>query len=446
MLDCSRQFFTVDEIKRLLDQMAIAKMNVFHWHLTDDNGWRIEIKGYPNLTKRGATWVNSSFPDNGKTLFYSQDDIREIVRYASDLHITIVPEIELPGHALAAILSYPELFCVGAEIPKLDVSDFWIIYNAVGFTPPICMTRPEVVKWMHSVLDQVMDLFPGKFIHIGGDEVPQHAKKWSQCSSCSKLMKLKGLSDNDMQKYLAEELRDYVGKRGKQVIGWSEMYNGGAVPGTALMDWIGGSPKALEANCPVVASPTFCSYLDYQETPGDPITTPRSSCSLQTVYQYDPRKGVSPDKQNLILGSQGNLWTHIARNEREIQFCLFPRALAVAERGWTELEHRSYEDFRQRLQGQFTRMQLQNIRFNVPEPECRLETKNGQDPVLTIHNPAGDVGQVFFSWDRSPTEKSAMRYKGPVAVPRGIRCVQAITILDDQWTSQVVKQEIPAKQ
>ena len=140
------------------------------------------------------------------------------------------------------------------------------------------------------------------------------------------------------------------------------------------------------------------------------------------------------------------MWTHIARNEQEIQFCLFPRALAVAERGWTELEHRSYEDFRQRLQGQFTRLQLQNIRFNVPEPECRVETKNGQEPVLTIHNPAGDVGQVFFSWDCAPTEKSAMRYEGPVVVPRGVRSVQAITILDDQWTSQIVKQEIPAKQ
>lgn len=445
MLDCSRQFFTVDEIKRLLDQMAFNKLNTFHWHFTDDNGWRMEIKGYPRLTDKGATWVGSGYPDNGKTLFYTQDDIKDIVSYAKNLHITVVPEIELPGHALAAILSYPELFCQGAPLTeKMMVTDFWTLFHKVGYTPPVCVTRPEAVKFMHTVLDQVMDLFPSEYIHVGGDEIKEKDRKWSQCPSCKVVMDRKGYTDNDMQKYLAENLRDYVAKRGKKIIGWSEIFNKGAISGVALMDWIGGGDVALKNGCELIASPTSTSYLDYDETPGDPVTD-GGVCTMSSVYNYDMGQGLDAENQKLILGSQGNLWTHIARNEEEMNFCLFPRLSAVAERNWTERENKSFPDFLHRMQGQYARLAIKGVNFNVPEPVCSFERKDGTRSTLVIHNPAGKTGKVYYTLDGTEPSESSTLYKGAVLLPEETGSVQAVTIVKEGQKSRVTKAVAPPK-
>lgn len=445
MLDCSRQFFTVDEIKRLLDQMAFIKLNAFHWHLTDDNGWRMEIKGYPRLTEKGATWEDSTYPDNGKTLFYTQKDIREIVDYAGKLHIRVIPEIELPGHAMAAILSYSELFCIGAQIPeKAKVTDFWNLCQHMHYTPPICLTRPEAVKFLHTVLDQVMELFPDQYIHIGGDEVAEKDRQWSKCPSCRTLMKQKGYTDNDMQKYLSETLRDYVASKGKKIMGWSEIFNRGAIPGVTLMDWIGGRQAALQANCEVIDSPTGTSYLDYKENLGDPVAD-GGYCSLKSVYNYDPGHGLDAEKKKLVLGSQGNLWTHIARNEAEMNFCLFPRLSAIAERNWTETENKSYASFVHRLQGQFERMAMREVNFNVPEPVCSIETKEGKRNTLAIHNPAGKIGKTYYTLDGSEPSESSKLYREPVALPGDAAVVKAVTIVKEKHKSRTTRHMAPPK-
>lgn len=445
MLDCSRQFFTVDEIKRLLDQMAFIKLNAFHWHLTDDNGWRMEVKGYPRLTGKGATWEGSSYPDNGKTLFYTQEDIREIVDYAGKLHIRVIPEIELPGHALAAICAYPELFCIDAQIPKnIIVTDFWTLGHHFHYTPPICLTRPEAVKFLHTVLDQVMELFPDPYIHIGGDEVLEKDRQWSKCPSCCALMKQKGYTDNDMQKYLSEVLRDYVSIKGKKVMGWSEIFNRGAIPGVALMDWIGGKQVALQANGEVIDTPTGTSYLDYKENPGDPVTG-GGNCTLASAYNYDPGHGLDAEKKKLVLGSQGNLWTHIARNEAEMNFCLFPRLSAIAERNWTETENKSYASFVHRLQGQFERMAMREVNFNVPEPVCSLESKENNKNILTIHNPAGRTGKIYYTLDGTEPTKTSKLYQEPVFLPEGTAAIKAVTIVRDKQKSHITKHAVPPK-
>ena len=321
MLDVSRHFFTVEEIERFLDLMALYKFNTFHWHLTDDQGWRIEIKQYPKLTEVGA-WRDDGH--GGKYGgFYTQDQIRSVVAYAAARHITIVPEIEMPGHCQAALAAFPELSCTGGPFA---VGTRWGIYQDV-----YCAGKEQTFEFLQNVLTEVMDLFPGQFIHIGGDECPKD--RWKACPDCQARIKSVGLKDEqELQSYFIKRIDAFVATKRRRIIGWDEILEGGLAPGTAVMSWRGtaGAVAAATANHDVVLSPTSNCYFDYPQSRPTNVTKAASNyLPIEKVYSFNPMPAqLSPEYAAHVLGAQGNLWTERIENAQRLDYMAFPRACA----------------------------------------------------------------------------------------------------------------------
>jgi hexosaminidase len=368
MLDVSRHFFNKDEVKQMLNAMALHKLNTFHWHLVDDNGWRIEIKKYPKLTSIGAWRGGVGFgldkdsttaygPDGRYGGFYTQDDIREVVDYAQKLHITIVPEIEMPGHSLAALAAYPELGSGPGpfEIPlKGGV-------NPGIFSP----AKPEAFEFLQNVLLEVFELFPNKYIHIGGDEVPKGP--WKKDEACQALMKQEGLkNEEELQSWFTRRMEKFINAHGKTLLGWSEILQGGLAQNAAVMDWIGGAREAASAGHDVVMSPTSNCYLDYYQS-RDHSTEPRAIggfLPLQKVYALEPvPANLAPEFQKHILGAQGNVWTEYIPNLKQVEYMAFPRLSALAEVSWSPKEARNFEDFKRRLKSNEKRLDQMGVSY-----------------------------------------------------------------------------------
>ena len=380
MLDVSRHFFNKSEVETVLDLMALHKMNTFHWHLTDDQGWRIQIKKYPRLTEIGA-WrpgVGFDFSSNSTTAYgpdgryggyYTQDDIREVVKYAAARYITIVPEIEMPGHSTAALTAYPEYSCTGGPFaPQLIAGIFDGIYDPA---------KEQTFQFLSDVLAEVIPLFPGKYIHIGGDEVPKET--WQHSADCQALMKREGLKDEkELQSWFVRRIEKIVNADGRSIIGWSEILQGGLAPNAAIMDWIGGSREAASAGHNVVMTPTeYCYYDFYQST--NRATEPKAATwggplTLSKMYSYDPMPTNMPtDLQPYILGTQGNLWTEWIPSLSHVEYMMFPRACALAEVGWSAQSTRNWDDFMRRLQVQANRFKELGVNYRhaaveTPEP------------------------------------------------------------------------------
>jgi hexosaminidase len=356
MLDVSRHFFSKSEVEAILDAMALHKLNMFHWHLTDDQGWRIEIKKYPRLTQIGAWRAGVGFgldpksttaygPDGRYGGFYTSADIREVVKYAAARHITIVPEIEIPGHSTAALAAYPELSCTGGPFAiPLKGGDYSGIYNPAN---------DETFIFLDAVLAEVFQLFPGKYVHIGGDEVPKDA--WKNNPACQTLMQREGLKNKEeLQNWFTRRIEKFVSARGRAMIGWSEILRGGLPRNAAVMDWIGGATEAATAGHDVVMSPTAYCYLDfYQST--NYVAEPRAAIwsgplTLRKVYAFDPMPtNLPPQLQSHILGAQGNLWTEQVPNLKHAEYMIFPRECALAEITWSDKNSRDWNDFQFRL-------------------------------------------------------------------------------------------------
>jgi len=351
-LDVCRHFFTKEEVKKYIDHLALYKFNVFHWHLTEDQGWRIEIKKYPKLTEVGA-WRKASqvgpYSDQKfDTLryggFYTQDEIKEIVKYASDRHITIVPEIEMPGHSLAALAAYPQLSCTGG---KFDVAKGWGVFDDV-YCP-----KEETFRFLRDVLDEVCALFPGKYIHIGGDECPK--TRWKTCANCQSLIKKENLKDeHELQSYFIKRIEKYLNGKGKQIIGWDEILEGGLAPNAAVMSWRGteGGIAAAKEKHYVVMTPGRPCYFDHyqsKETAKEPLAIGGYN-PLDSVYKYDPTpKELGSGEKKYILGAQGNVWTEYITSFAQVEYMALPRMCALAEVLWTKPENKSYPDFVSRL-------------------------------------------------------------------------------------------------
>ena len=354
MLDVSRHFFTKDEVKQMLDAMALHKLNTLHWHLVDDNGWRIEIKKYPKLTSIGA-WrdgVGFGLPTNSTTAygpdgryggFYTQKDIREVVAYAQQLHITIVPEIEMPGHSLAALAAYPEYGSGPGP---------FIIPLKGGINPGILSPAKEgTFEFLENVLTEVFALFPSKYIHIGGDEVPKGP--WKKDEACQALMRREGLkTEEELQSWFIRRIEKIVNAHRKTILGWSEILEGGLAQNAAVMDWIGGGREAASQGHDVVMTPTASCYFDYYQS-RNRSTEPYSIggfLPLQRVYALEPiPAGLAPDQQKHILGAQGNIWTEYIPNLKHVEYMAFPRLSALAEVTWSPKEARNYDSFLRRL-------------------------------------------------------------------------------------------------
>lgn len=347
-LDVSRHFFTVDEVKRYIDLMALYKFNTFHWHLTDDQGWRIEILKYPELTEIGGyrdSTMIGHYSDQPRTFeketyggYYTQDEIREVVQYAKKRYITVVPEIEFPGHARAALAAYPELSCTGKQN---GIPGTWGIFD------DIFCSKPETIEFMKGVLAEVVELFPSEYIHIGGDEAPK--TRWNNCPNCQKVMSDNNLQDaHELQSYFIGEMDAFLTSRGKKLIGWDEILEGGLSPNAAVMSWRGtkGGIAAAKLKHEVVMTPTTYCYFDYYQSahPTEPIAI-GGYLPLEKVYKFNPiPKGISEAEERYILGGQANLWTEYIASMEHLEYMAYPRALALAQSVWCEKKP-SYQSF-----------------------------------------------------------------------------------------------------
>ena len=362
MLDCARHFFTVDEVKKWLDVCAMYKINRFHWHLTEDQGWRLEIKKYPLLTEVGSFRAGTQLTKDrnkhdGKRYggYYTQEQVKEIVAYADKLGITVIPELDLPGHMLGALASYPWLGCTGGPY---QVWTRWGVCDQV-----LCVGKESTFEFLFNVLDEICELFPSEYIHIGGDECPK--KEWDKCPVCQAKMDELGLVDNEngtrgqkLQNYVTKRVQDYLAGKGRKIIGWDEILEGELKEGATVMSWRGtkGGEKASSLGFDVIMSPTTYCYLDYRqgETEMDMSMgagyPKKKSYDAKNLYSYEPLAGIAAGAEKHILGVQGNMWTEWVHNSTELFYMLIPRLQALSEVQWTLPEKRSYDNLVRKMQ------------------------------------------------------------------------------------------------
>ena len=364
-LDVARHFFDVATVKRFIDQLAYHKMNYFHWHLTEDQGWRIEIKKYPKLTEvaayRDQTLVGhyNDQPHQFDSIryggFYTQEEIKAVVQYAADNFITVIPEIEMPGHAQAAIAAYPALGC--ADKP-LDVMQIW------GISENVYCPTEETFTFLQDVIDEIIPLFPGKYIHIGGDECPK--TQWEKSKFCKQLMRKEGLKDaHELQSYFIQRMERYINAKGKQIIGWDEILEGGLAPNATVMSWRGmeGGIAAAQAGHDVIMTPTAHCYLDYYQSdhPEEPLAI-GGFLPLEKVYALEPVPAeLSAEEAKHVLGAQVNLWTEYIPSAKHLEYMAFPRLSALAEVVWSPKANRDFEDFSRRVVSHLKRLENMDI-------------------------------------------------------------------------------------
>ena len=367
MLDVGRYYFSVDAIKRYIDLMAVYKLNTFHWHLTEDQGWRIEIKKYPLLTSISSVRKESMLghyrdqkydgkPHGG---FYTQEQIKEVVAYATSKYINVIPEIEMPGHSTAVLAAYPHLGSNGDKI--LQVKTKW------GVAEDVLFPREETFTFLEDVLTEVMDLFPGQYIHIGGDECPK--TQWKESRFCQDLIKKLGLKDeHELQSYFIRRIDKFVTSKGKKLLGWDEILEGGLSPNAMVMSWRGtkGGIEAAKQNHDVVMSPNSYFYIDYYQA--DPKTEPVAIggfLPLSKCYSFEPDlPELTSEEAKHVVGIQANLWTEYVSNLPYAEYMTYPRALALSEVSWSPKGSKNYEDFKKRLKGHMPSMDALKINYS----------------------------------------------------------------------------------
>jgi len=378
MLDVGRHMMPVPFIKKFIDYLAMHKMNEFHWHLTEDQGWRIEIKKYPRLTEVGA-WRDGTVigkrPWKGNDNiryggFYTQDQVREIVAYASKRYITVIPEIEMPGHGSAAIAAYPWLSCFPNEktnIPDSLLSEEGrktngkLVYEKWGVAEDVfCAGNDSVFEFLQDVIDEIIPLFPSQYIHVGGDECPK--TNWKRCPRCQKRIRDLGLKDeHELQSYFIQRMEKYINSKGKTLIGWDEILEGGLAPNAVVMSWRGekGGIEAAKQKHTVIMTPTTYVYLDYSQAKHEDSLVIGGYLPLEKVYQYEPIPPVlSADDGRYILGAQANIWTEYMTSPSKIEYMMFPRVDALSEVLWSPKSAKNWMDFKKRLPYQFERYNL----------------------------------------------------------------------------------------
>ena len=365
-LDVGRHFFPASFVKRYIDYIALHKMNYFHWHLTEDQGWRIEIKKYPNLTKKGA-WRDGTIigrhPGTGNDSihyggFYTQKEVKEIVAYAAKRYVTIIPEIEMPGHSSAALTAYPYLGCTGGPY---QVQQTWGVFNDV-----FCAGNDSVFTFLQNVLDEVIPLFPSKYVHIGGDECPKES--WKVCPKCQKRMTDNHLkNEHELQSYFVQRMEKYINSKGKTLIGWDEILEGGLAPNAVVMSWRGeeGGIEAAKQNHDVIMTPGNFVYLDHSQSKKEDSVTIGGYTPVKETYSYEPiPKELSDTAAKHVLGAQGNVWSEYMGNTKKVEYMIFPRVSALSEVLWSPKDKRDWSSFETRLQTQVKRYDLWGANYN----------------------------------------------------------------------------------
>ena len=424
MMDVGRNFLPKEEVLKFIDLMASYKMNVFHFHLTDDQGWRIEIKKYPRLTEVGShrprTQIGHSdyyyprrYDNKEQRGYYTQDEIREIVRYAADRFITVVPEIEMPGHASAALASYPELSCGLGK--TYVVRDYFDVFDEV-YCP-----KENTFRFLEDVLTEVMDLFPSHYIHIGGDECPK--KAWKKCAHCQALMKREGLPDEEaLQSWFIHRIEQFVNSRGRDIIGWDEILQGGLAPNATVMSWRGeeGGIEAARQKHRVIMTPGVRCYFDfYQSVPEEEPMAMRGFLPLDTVYAYDPLPAaLTPEEQAYIIGTQANIWGEYIQTPEHFEYMAFPRILAMAEVQWTQPGQKDFDDFARRLDKEFRRLDLRGVNacrnFYEVDASGTWDESDGSYKV-NLHTFCPDA-EIRYALNDSVVTATSPLYESPIAL------------------------------
>lgn len=446
MFDVSRHFFTKQQVKDFIDEMVKYKLNLLHLHLTDDEGWRIEIKSLPKLTQVGA-WrahrtgtfgnLEPPTPDEPRDYggFYTHDDIKELVQYASDRFVNILPEVDVPGHSLAAVVSYPELSCTpGVEKYRVRSGEKIMNWHSGGFTALIdntlCPANEKVYTFLDKVFTEVAALFPFEYIHMGGDECAKNF--WEKNPQIKALMNREKLKDmHEVQSYFVKRVEKIIESKGKKMIGWDEILEGGLAPNAAVMSWRGlkGGIEAAKQNHEVVMSPTTFAYLDYMQS--DPLLEPPvyASLRLKTAYSFEPvPDGVDP---KFIKGGQGNLWTEQVYNTRHLQYMLWPRAYAIAESVWSPKDKKNWNNFSKRVEAHFDRMDMRQIKYSraMFDPIINVK-KNNKDGLLIELSSEVEGLDIHYSFDNSHPDNFYPKYAGPLTVPKGSSMLKVITYRD----------------
>ena len=425
-LDVSRHFFPKEFIKRYIDLLAMYKFNTFHWHLTDDNGWRVEIEKYPRLTEVSAWRVDRESlpwrerppqqPGEQATYggFYTQDDIREIVQYAAQRYITIIPEIEMPAHSVEVLAAYPHLSCTGGPF-TVPPGSYWP--NSDIF----CAGNDSVFTFLQDVLTEVMELFPSRYIHAGGDEADK--SRWKECTECQRRIREEGLKDeSELQSWFIKRIGRFLNSRGRQLIGWDEILEGGLAPEATVMSWRGveGGISAARQGHDVIMTPTGYCYFDYYQA--NPEFEPEAIGGLTTlkkVYSFEPVPEVlSPEERKHILGAQGNVWTEFIPTPNQAEYMAVPRMLALAEVDWTPAHLRNWEDFRSRLDSQFRRLDYMGVNYSrgsfAADIQTRFDKKTGRVQVILSSEQPG-IPIRYTTNGNEPSSASAL-YTGPFEI------------------------------
>jgi hexosaminidase len=442
MLDVSRHFFSKEFIKSYIDEMVKYKYNVFHWHLTDNHGWRIEIKGLPNLTETGAwrvprTGRRGSFlpaqPGEKPTYggYYTQGDISEIVEYARKRFVTIVPEIDVPAHSLALIASYKNLSCTQVQYQVNPLKKFTEREDDV-----LCVANDSTWIVLDKIFTQVAALFPGEYIHMGGDEA--FKGYWENCPKDQALMKREGISTLEgLQSYFVKKLEKIISAKGKKMIGWDEILEGGLAPGIPVMSWrdqrgngIQSAADAARSGHQVVVTPHSAAYLDLYQ--GDPVIEPFTygQVRLKTCYEMEPVPEGADEKQ--ILGGQGNLWTEAVPNNRHAEYMTWPRGLALAETFWSQKQNRSWPDFIKRMEWQFQRLDAAQVKYARSAYDAIISAVKGSDDSLKVKLETEIPGiDIYYTFDGTNPDNFYPAYEGsPLDIPTGASEIRVITYRD----------------
>lgn len=441
-LDVGRNKFPLSFLKKYIDLMALYKLNTFHWHLTEDQGWRIEIKKYPEL-QRVAAYRNETIIGHKKDSphrfdgapyggFYTQEEVKELVKYASKRHITIIPEIEMPGHASAALAAYPHLGCRGQGY---STATFWGVFDDV-----FCAGQESTFTFLEEVLDEILELFPSKYIHIGGDECPK--TRWKECPHCQKRIKDHQLEDeHELQSYFIRRIEKYLNGKGREIIGWDEILEGGLSPNATVMSWRGevGGVESARQKHRVIMSPESHLYFDYYQSldPGEPIAAAWLT-PLDKVYSYEPYpRELEAEFHPYVIGVQGNVWSEYMAAPAQVEYMAFPRVLALAETAWTAASKKEYGDFLERVRGQEVLLKKKKVNYFDRYEELTYQWEKNS---LTLYSTLPGA-QIYYTTDGRDPGRKDLLYRGPVVMKKS-GTVKSRLFKDGQPYGKVLTQEL----
>ncbi len=454
MLDVSRHFFTKDEVKSYIDLMARYKFNTFHWHLVDDNGWRIEIKSLPKLTEIGSKRVerfghygNHEEPKEGEPAtyggFYTQDEIKEVIQYAAERHVTIVPEIDVPGHSMAALAAYPELSTQKDVKRYVNPGTKFAVWNTDGTFKMITENTlnpsdEKVYEFLDKVFTEVAALFPNKYIHMGGDEA--YHGFWEKDAGNQAFMKKNNLKDtHELQSYFVKRVEKIINKKGKTLLGWDEILEGGLAPNAAVMSWRGmkGGIEAAKQKHDVVMSPSTFAYIDYMQGDATIENPIYSSLSLKKAYSFEPVPDSTDAKY--ILGGQANLWTENVQNYRHALYMTYPRAFAISESVWSPKEKKNWDGFIARTEVHFSRFDAANLKISKAVYDAIVTTKKDGEKLMCEMTCDVPGTEIYYTLDDSFPDKFSPKYTAPIEIPQGVEVtLKVVTLRNGQPTGRML--------